>query len=406
MNQNIKKNGKILVSGASIAGPALAFWLDKFEFDVSVVERAAELRLGGQNVDVKGAGREVARRMGIEEAIRAANTGEKGVRFVDENNETKAEFAKGEAGGLTQELEILRGDLARILYDLTKENVAYQFGDYVTNLNDRGDAVEFTFNSGKTEEYDLVIAADGLNSKTRSLIFGDEPEIKFLGLYTAYFTIPRQATDTDWARWYNAPDPRVILLRPDNEGTTRASFNFLSDDESYKKLAPAEQKKLLKEKLAGAGWESERLIAALDETDDVYFDQVSQVNAPRWSSGRMAITGDAAYCPSPVTGMGTTLALTGAYVLAGELARHESHEKAFAAYEKEMRPTVEEAQSLPPGVPWIVYPETRLGVSIFNSVVGIASSDAVGKIIEFFSGGKKDKDEEGELFDYEKELAK
>ncbi|RTQ53587.1 FAD-binding monooxygenase [Hymenobacter gummosus] len=399
-------NKKILIAGASIAGPALAYWLQRYGFEVTVVERAPAPRYGGQNIDVKGAGRQVAVKMGLEEAIKAANTGEVGVQFVNEDNEVEASFPKDNPNGLTSELEILRGDLVQILYNATKEAVRYQFGTHIVGLSEQAEAVRVTLADGRTEAYDLVVAADGLRSATRQLMFGDEPDIKFLGLYTCYLTIPRAGTDTDWARWYNAPDSRVLLLRPDNKGTTRASFNFLGDEDAYQHLSPDEQRQVLREKLAGAGWEAPRLLAALDDDPDLYFDAVSQVRAPRWTHGRYALLGDAGYCPSPITGMGTTLALVGAYVLAGELARHpEDHQQAFTAYEQRLRPFVEAAQELPPGTPALVYPSSRLGVAVLNKVAAVLASKPVAAISAWFNRPEREPDNNLQLPDYEHDAA-
>ena len=383
-------NKKVLVSGASIAGPTLAFWLTKYGFDVTIVERSKLLRLGGQNLDVRGAGRAIVRMMGLEKDILAANTGEIGLQFVNSNNKVEAAFPRDGAGSFTSEAEILRGDLVNILYNCTKNNVKYVFGAYITAIDQDDDNVKVTFSDGKKEVFDLLIAADGVRSTTRQLIFGNEPEIKFTGLYNAWYTIPKKETDTKWARWYTAPGSRVMLIRPDNHGTVRASFSFLSDDKGYQKLSNSEQKKILKEKLAGAGLEAERLMEEIEKNDDVYFDGISQVHAPRWFNGRTGMIGDAAYCPTPLTGMGTTLAIVGAYLLAGELSQHEKHEDAFAAYEKRMRPFVEDVQRLPPGVPWLAHPKSKFGVSVVNTVAGILASRALKKIGKLFSGKDED----------------
>ncbi|WP_437967482.1 FAD-dependent monooxygenase [Sorangium sp. So ce260] len=389
----------VLISGASIAGPALAFWLARHGFRPVVVERAGALRLGGQNIDVQGAAREVVRRMEIEDDIRAANTGERGLRFVDERDVTKAEFPLGDSGtrGFTQELEILRGDLARILYERTRGTTEYIFGDQITGLRDHGDRVTVSFEQGPERDFDLVVAADGIRSRTRTLIVGDEPRIRLLDLYGSYFTIPRGASDGAWARWYNAPGGRLIILRPDNVGTTRASLWFLSSQRGYERLSAAEQKALIVRVFDGAGWETPRVLAALADADDVYFDAISQVMAPRWSHGRAVLVGDAAYCPSPVSGMGASLSLVGAYVLAGELSRHADHRDAFAAYERLMRPYVDRAQKLPPGVPWIAYPKSRLGISLFHRVLRLASSPLLRRREGWFNSSAAD---EIELPDY------
>lgn len=364
----------VLISGASIAGPALAYWLHRYGFRTTIVERADQLRLGGQNIDLRGAGRAVARRMGIEAELFAASTGEQGVRFVDARDRTIAEFPAGTdaTGGATAELEILRGELARILYEHTRATSEYIFGDQITHLHDRPDHITATFKRAAPRSFDLVIAADGIRSRPRALVFADEPKIRELGLLTAYLTIPRVATDSAWARWYNAPGGRSITLRPDNLGTTRATLSFLSAPRHADTLE--QQRDLLQRSFHDAGWEAPRILAAVQQSTDLYFDSIGQVLAPSWSRGRFALAGDAAHCPSPISGMGTTLALVGAYILAGELHRHRDHKAAFAAYEQRLRPYVTRAQQLPPGAPRIAHPRTRAGILLFNTALRIAAS--------------------------------
>ncbi|GAB2523117.1 FAD-dependent monooxygenase [Spirosoma aerophilum] len=389
---------KVLISGASIAGPTLAYWLAQYGFQVTLVERAPALRLGGQNIDVNGPAQLVARKMGIEDAIRAANTGELGLQLIGQNGQVAAAFPKENPFSGTNELEIIRGDLVSILYEHTRQEVTYMFGDSITALQQQPDQVNVTFASGKTDTFQLVIAADGVRSRTRQLVFGEEPRFQYLGLYTAYLTIPRQPTDNDWWRWYTAVASRIVMLRPDNQGMMRASVAFLADEQAHEKLSGAEQKQVLKAKLAGAGWETERIVNALDEASDVYFDKVGQIKAPRWFEGRVGMIGDAAYCPTPLTGKGTTLAMVGAYLLAGELASQPDYQAAFVAYEQRMRPYVEEVQKLPPGIPWIVYPKTALGVSVLNTVAGTFASQPIQKLVRLFSSNKSpDASQEGDI---------
>jgi 2-polyprenyl-6-methoxyphenol hydroxylase-like FAD-dependent oxidoreductase len=380
---------KILISGASIAGPTLAFWLNRFGFATTIVERNDSLRLGGQNIDIKGAAQQIAQLMGIEDEIRAADTGELGVRFVDKNEITKAELPKGESEIGTSELEILRGDLAQILYNHTKDDTEYLFGNQIVNLNEFENGVKVSFQNGEERTFDLVICADGIRSRTRFLIFGDEPVVRFLNLYVSYFTIPKTPSDSRWARWYNATGSRVVFIRPDNVGTARASFSFLSEPKGYEQKSLAEQKEILKQKFADAGWEATRILGALDNDTEIYFDGISQVIAPNWSKGRCAMTGDAAFCPSPLSGMGASLSMVGAYILAGELSRHSDYKRAFAGYEKLLRPYVNEIQKLPPGVPHLAHPKSQIGISIFNTVINIISSKVVKKIASLFTNKNK-----------------
>lgn len=373
----------VLIAGAGIAGPTLAYWLDRHGMEPTVVERAPELRPGGQNVDVRGAGRTVAERTGIEEAVRAAGTGEQGLAFVDADGVVRAEFPvgpRGQDGGFTAELEILRGDLAQILYDHTRGRVPYRFGDRITALDDDGRRVRVGFEHGPDEEFDLVVAADGLRSGTREIALPGVADIRFLGLCIAYFTVPRQNTDTDWWRWYAAGNGRTVTLRPDRHGTTRAMLSFLSLSAAPARLSPSAQKELLRAEFAGAGWQAERVLDGMDRASDFYFEAVSQVRAPSFARGRVGLVGDAAYCASPISGMGTTLGLVGAYVLAGELARRDDHRAAFAAYESVMRPVVRKAQKLPPGTPRVANPRSRTGVRLLNAAARLAATPAVGRV--------------------------
>ncbi len=383
------KNKKVLISGASIAGPTLAYWLSNYGFEVIVIEKAPELRLGGQNIDVKGPAKEIAQMMGIEEKIRAANTTEIGTRFVNTANETVAEFPKGESIGLTQDLEILRGDLVKILYEHSKEKVEYRFGDHITGVSQAELAVKVQFASGREESCDILISAEGIGSKTMELAFGTQPNFKYLGLYTAYFTIPKKETDSKWARWCNAPSGIVYLMRPDNHGETRASVTFLAKENEYRGLQMEEQKDVVMKRIKGTGWESDRIIEGIKQSEDFYFERVSQVKASKWSKGRVAIMGDAAWCATPIAGKGTDLAMAGAYILAGEIFKADDIEQAFQAFEDRMRPYVEKSQQLPPGIPWMVYPTTKFGIYALNTLVATVGSKPIKWLIGKLSSGKK-----------------
>ncbi|MEV7831337.1 FAD-dependent monooxygenase [Streptomyces subrutilus] len=376
----------VLISGASIAGPALAYWLNARGWRTTVVERFAELREDGQNIDVRGAGREVARRMGIEDAIRAASTGETGTEFVDATGAPLARFAAGtsDSGGATAELEILRGQLSRIIVDRTREDTEYLFGDRIVALDDSGGGTEHeggvtvTFDRGATRTFDLVVIAEGLRSRTRSLVFPDTDAVRELDFYVAYLTIPRTDDDTDLWRWHSAGRGRSVTLRPDNLGTIRATLSFLSDVRGLDDLDRDDLVMVLRRTFADVGWAAPRVLAALDDAP-LYFDAVGQARMPSWTSGRVALLGDAAYCSSPISGMSTSLALTGAYVLAGELAAHP-YRTAFARYEEVMRPYVDQAQKLPPGAPRIANPRSRTGLAAMNTALRVAGTPAAARL--------------------------
>lgn len=374
-----------LIAGASIASPALAYWLNRSGWRTTVVERAPTLRTGGQNVDLKGAGLQVIRRMGLEEQVRAVHPGELGVEFVGPNGQVLARFPAGDPSGMsvTAEVEILRGDLSELLVAATSESTEYRFGDCVTTVTQQDDGVLAGFQRAPAERFDLVVAADGIGSSTRRLMLGDGPVVHGLGVEATWATIPRVDADTDWWRWFNAPGG-TVSLRPDRHGTTRAIITrTLTRDE--KRMGPArrtpdQQRALLRKTFAGAGWDADRVLEALNDVEDVYTEVLGQVHAPRWSRGRLVLAGDAAYCPSPMTGMGTTLAMVGAYVLAGEIASHPTLNEGLAAYERIMRPWVEQVQKLPPGVPRIANPTSRAGVAVLGSAIRVAGTRPVRRI--------------------------
>ena len=384
---------RILISGAGVSGPTIAYWLARHGFDVTVIERAESLRLGGQNIDITDAARDVIRMMGIEDAIRDRHTGEKGLQFVDRKGTARASYPVDKAGSLTREIEILRGDLVEIIVEAGPETVDYRFGLSIEAVEDEGDAVNVRFDDGTSDRFDLVIAADGMNSATREMILDGKDHRKYLGCWSSYFTIPRLDRDNDWWRWYTSPTGVIAFLRPDNEGTMRASVNFLSDDDDPPHMSLDDKKKRLRARLEGAGWECARIADALDGVDDIYLGPLHQIKADRWSRGRLVLAGDAAHCPTPYTGMGTTLAIIGAYVLANEIARHDDHEEALRAYEDVFRDFAERSQKLPPGVPDLAYAESRLKVGLINTGAMIGASGPVQSLISLFTGTGKDEND-------------
>jgi 2-polyprenyl-6-methoxyphenol hydroxylase-like FAD-dependent oxidoreductase len=363
-----------LISGASIAGPALAHQLAARGWNTTVLERAPQRRDEGHNIDVRGAAREVVRRMGIEDEIRAANTREIGMRFVDDEGSPVASFpmgAPGKGDGPTAELEILRGELSRILYEQTRDTSEYRFDTQIIHLADHDDHVTAMLDDGSAIDADLVVIAEGLRSRTRDLVL--PVDVTELGMYVAYLTIPRQDSDDTWWNWYHAPGSRTVHLRPDNLGTTRAMLSFLSDVRGLEDLGRADQIEILRRTFADVGWAAPRILDELDRAP-LYFDAIGQVRAPRWSQGRVALLGDAAFCASPVGGGSASLALVGAYVLATELSRTSDHFVALARYEEFMRPHVDAAQQVYPRVLRAANPRTVGGIRALHTGARVVAS--------------------------------
>jgi 2-polyprenyl-6-methoxyphenol hydroxylase-like FAD-dependent oxidoreductase len=347
------RNQTVLISGASITGPTLAFWLHQYGFKPTIVEIGQSLRPGGHAVDIRGVAQEVVERMGILDQIRARNVDERGFAGVDKDNKITYTMSVDafDGKGIVADVEIMRGDLSEILYDATAPYTEYIFGDRITALHQDADGVQVTFASGLVKRFDLVIGADGVHSGVRALAFGaDADYVRNLGAYTAYFTVPDPGDLENWFYMYNAPGGLVAAIRPERGGAAKAMFSFRTDKLDYDRRDIDSQKRLLANTFGNAGWRSQDLLKAMWEAPDFYFDGICVVNCPKWSKGRVAIVGDAAYCGSPLTGLSTATSIVGAYVLAGELAASPSdHEAAFARYQEEMTPYVKQCKELPPG---------------------------------------------------------
>ncbi len=342
----------VLISGAGIAGASLAFWLQRHGFSVTVVERAATIRSGGQAVDIRGVAREVVEWMGVLPAVRQANVDERRFAIVDDRGkhvvEMPSELFGGE--GIVAEIEILRGTLACILYEATANRVEYVFDDSIDSLVQHDDRVDVTFVRGRSQCFDVVIGADGVHSRVRALAFGRETTfVHSLGAYSAFFTSP-QHVDTDrWFVMYNTSRGRAVGVRPSGPDSTQVMFSFRSPPLSYDRQAVAQQKQLVSAIYSDLHWEIPRLLRAMWDAPDFYLDLIGHVRMPRWAHGRVALLGDAAYAPSQLTGLGTSLAIVAAYVLAGELASAAGdHRAAFTRYQTELSAYVKQCQQLPP----------------------------------------------------------
>jgi len=342
--------GAVLVSGASIAGPALAFWLSRYGFEVTVVEKASALRGGGYPIDIRGTALEVVRRMGLFERIQADHVDSRRIAFLDPDGEQITSLRPETLVGGVQgrDLEVRRGDLAKVLYGSVRDDVEFVFDDSIAALDDHAGGVDVTFRGGSRRTFDLVVGADGLHSHTRSLVFGPEERFhRYLGYCFAGFTLPNDFGLSHEGVIWNVPGRAAARYAVGDDDELFGFLNFTRPDPPFEALRdPDAQRDLVASVFAGDGWEIPRLTKAMRAADDLFFDVVSQIHMPRWSAGRVALVGDAAHAPSFLTGQGSSRALVGAYVLAGELAARRDHTAAFAAYEDGVRGFVELNQAL------------------------------------------------------------
>ncbi|MFC4907419.1 FAD-dependent monooxygenase [Actinomadura gamaensis] len=364
---------RILISGASIAGPALAYWLVRYGFEVTVVEKAAQLRGGGYAIDIRGTARDVAGRMGLLPRLQRLHVDTRQITFLHPDGSVltrlRPEALTGGAEGL--DLEVRRGDLADCLYELVEDEVEFLFNDSIAVLDDRGDRVEVTFGSGVRRTFDLVIGADGLHSNTRGLAFGPEERYhRYLGFCFAGFTLPDDLGLRHEGVLWNEPGRAAALYAHDPGEPIHGFLVFARDEPPFAAFrSPRAQRDLVASAFPDTRWEIPRLVAAMRAADDLFFDVVSQIHMPAWSTGRVALVGDAAHATSFMSGQGSSVSLVAAYVLAGELATHTDHAAAFAAYEKTVRPFAEQNQALATEGGGVVAPRTRRQLDARNALL-------------------------------------
>ena len=393
----------ILIVGSGIAGPVLASFLllsptpAKDKPKITILGRSSQPRSQGQNVDIRGTGLTIIQKLGLEAAVRSSTTGEEGVEFVDDDGAVWSRFAADKSGKVqtgTSDIEILRGRLADICLKRSQSiseevnanggtGIEYLYGDYLDSIDQDGEKVHVHFaKSGVSRTFDLVVGADGLQSTTRRLVWGDKAEneyIKKLGWYGGFFSMPSDSTDTLWRRWYHAPERKSIMLRPSHAKDRTTIFMIMTGEHNPKldevassgRKGVQDQKAVITEHFQNAKWQTPRILREMNAADDFYYDMIAQIHMPKWSKGRVVLVADAAHCASPLSGMGTTLALNGAYNLAGALLQHpDDLESALGQYENKMRPFVDRAQKLPLDgkLFYLIHPETPRGLWIMRAI--------------------------------------
>ena len=365
-------NKSVLISGIGVAGPTLAYWLAKIGFRPTLVERAAELRTGGYVIDFWGLGYDIAERMGVANDINRIGYHMREMRIVDDRGQRVTGFGTKVFRELTsgRYVTLGRSDLSRLLFEKAKDTTEVIFDDEIVGLQEQAECVRVQFKRSGERRFDLVIGADGLHSDVRSLAFGPQYQFeKQLGYVVAAFEVrgyrPR---DEDVYLMYGQPGRMVGRFTLHNDRTLFL-FVFAANSGSLP-ATPDLQKTMLREKYGDGKWECPRILDELDRTHELYFDRVSLIRMERWSRGRVALVGDAAFCVSLVAGQGSALAMISAYVLAGELADADGrHEQAFDKYEAFLRAYINTKQRGAERFAAVFAPKTRWGLWFRNQVI-------------------------------------
>ena len=366
----------VLISGAGVGGPTLAYWLKAAGFEPTIIEHAPTLRRGGYVIDFWGLGYDIAERMGLIEEINRVGYHIRDMRIVDAKGKRISGFGTSVFLELTggRYVTIGRSVLSQLLLEKISRDVEAIFGDEIIEIDDRQTHVRVRLKSGVERQFDLIVGADGLHSGVRRLVFG--PQDRFerrLGYVVAAFEAPGyRPRNEDVYTMYNEPGRMVgrVSLRDDK---TLFLFVFAEDADTPIHDLPA-QRRLVRNKFGNSRWECRSILDALDDAPEVYFDRVSQIRMEHWFCGRVALVGDAAYCVSLLAGQGSALAMTGAYILAGELVKAAGqHDVAFATYEKLLRGFVEKKQVGAERFASAFAPKTLLGLFFRNQVIRAAA---------------------------------
>lgn len=365
------KEKSVLISGASIAGLTMAYWMDYYGFKVTVVEIGAAPRRGGSTIDVRGDALDTARRMGILDAIKAAKLPTEGLKFMNAQNEVQGIMLVEEIGAIRpgDDTELRRDDLVDILYENAGSDITYKFSNRITHLAQDAEKVNVTFKDETTGTFDFVIGADGIHSGVRKLVFGEEEQFThFLNYYFSVFEVDGSLGEKHYGHMFNTPDNMATIYFY-NADAADAVLAFRAPDKiTINRNNIQEQKEIVINAFDGIGWKVPQLIEELKRSETFYLDQGCQIKMPAWTKGRVALIGDAGYAPAFPTGMGSTLAMQGATVLADALAEFENHEIAFNSYNERMQPVVEDLQATVYEGMAFVLPETEEKINKRNKM--------------------------------------
>ena len=386
----------ILICGGGLAGPALAFWLARAGHAVTIIERFPALRATGAQVDLREQGLQVVKRMGLLDIVRTKTIDEDGVAWVDYNGKVKAKLLTNKTGkgaqSYSSEYEIMRGDLVRVLYEATKDSVTYRFGIMVEHFTQDEKSVTVTFSDGTTGQYDMLVGADGQGSRIRKAILPQtEDPLKHLGIFYCNWEAPIRVADDKLGRCTLGTNGKMLWTRNSRSGGTQVGCMLRQDSDYIRSIPRAStelQRQFWTSNFRDVSVSGPRLTEAIPASEYFYCQEIVQVHTDTWHKGRVVLLGDAAHCPSQITGMGkcewwrmtehcadlfpgTTSAFTSAYVLAGEIISHpDDLNLAFRNFDKKLRPFVNEFQSISMWAWSIIMPYSQWTIILLHFIVG------------------------------------
>ncbi|GAA4778338.1 FAD-binding domain [Stakelama sediminis] len=376
---------RIAISGAGVAGPTLAYWLRKGGHEPFLIEKASELRTGGYVIDFWGLGYQIAEKMGVIDAVLAHGYQVQEVRFVGDDGRRVSGFPVDVLADMTQGrfTSLPRGDLAGTIFDTIRANTETRFGDSIAAMEEHADGIHLTLESGETRDVDLLVGADGLHSKVRSLAFGPQSDFeRDLGYVVAAFNAPDYTPRDEDVYVMRAWPGRSISRFALRDGTTLLLFVMAREclQQPFPQTDTA-RKQAIRQVFEGAGWETAAILSAMDRAGDLYFDRVSQIEMPTWTKGRVALIGDAAACASLLAGEGTGLGMTKAYVLAAALAHGDDYRSAFSQYDRQLQPFLRTKQRSARQFAGSFAPKTRLALWTRNLAARMLALPGAAKLL-------------------------
>lgn len=383
---------RVLVSGGGIAGNSVALQLVRAGADVTVVERARQQRDGGQAVGLRGSSPRIAERMGLMPGIDRHRLHVRGMVDVDGRGREILRTSFHDGTGPLTDIEITRGDLNQVLLEAISASggvTDYRYGDHVVSLEQDDTGVEVAFDSGSSGRFDLVIAADGVRSAVRRMVFGPEEQfVRYLGGYMSFFTMPTpESWEPGWMMAHAVPNAS-IALRPDSDpAACNVMITLRAAADPALRGDVAAQQRFIRRMLAGAGWLAPAALETMSTAADFVFDELVRLDPPSLSKGRVVLLGDSGFCGSPMTGRGTAMAIVGAYVLAGELAAAPGDlGSALSRYEATMIPFLQRAKRIPGGGIKSKVPATQFGLGLAHLRLKAFASPPVRQVLRRLSG--------------------